>query len=437
MRDEANLLKNLKGTKDFLPEEQLLRVKIKKVLEGVFERYGVQPLETPILCFSELLTSKYAGGEEIVKEMYQLKDNGERDLALRYDLTVPFVKVIGMNPLIRLPFKRYEIGKVFRDSPVRTGRLREFVQCDVDIVGVESVLAESELITLAVNAFRELDLEIIVEYNNRKLLTGVLRSIGVEVEKLNRVILSLDKLEKIGGKMVRIELEEADISESVINKIFESLKITRLSSFSEKFKDSLVETGVNELKELEGYLEALDIFENTQFNPSLARGLNFYTGTIYEVFLKDSPITSSVASGGRYDSIIGTFLESNKKYPAVGISFGLDVIYTVLSLENRKEMIGSNNTVLLIPLGVEKTALKIAEVLRRGGLPVALEMTGRKLKKALDYANKENYKYVMILGEEEVKKEVIQLKIMGTGSSEEFSYSDPNDFISFVSKKMH
>lgn len=189
---------NVKGTQDYLPEAEVLRRKIRRTLENVFIVYGCKPLETPILNYTELLASKYGGGAEILEEMYTLSDRGERELALRYDLTIPFAKVIAMNPTIRLPFKRYEIGQVFRDGPIKTGRFREFTQCDVDIVGVESQIAEAELMQMAVDAFQKLELDITIQYNNRKLLTGMLEAFDAPAVKINKVVLILDKLEKVG-----------------------------------------------------------------------------------------------------------------------------------------------------------------------------------------------------------------------------------------------
>lgn len=191
-------LRNLKGTGDYMPWEQRGRQGIIRKLQEVFERYGYQPLETPVVCYFDLLASKYAGGSEILKEVYKLNDQGGRELGLRYDLTVPFAKIVGMNPELRMPFKRYEIGKVFRDGPVKTGRNREFIQCDVDVVGIGSLLTEAELLMMAVEIYRILNLEIYIPYNNRKLLSGLIAASGILPESAGDVILSIDKLEKIG-----------------------------------------------------------------------------------------------------------------------------------------------------------------------------------------------------------------------------------------------
>lgn len=423
-------LKNIKGTKDYLPQEQKLRNDIIKTLQEVFECYGYQPLETPTLYYQEILASKYAGGAEILKEMYKLKDQGERQLALRYDLTVPFAKVIGMNPNMKMPFKRYEIGKVFRDGPVKVGRMREFIQCDVDMVGVKSVMAEAELMVMATEVFDKLGLDIYISYNNRKLLSGILMELEVEEVDTNQVILSLDKLAKVGMKGVKEELKEKGIKQQIIDKIISLLdnKDTNLISYyKEMASNSLMQEGINELEELNGYIEAMNLESKVRFNPFLARGLEIYTGTVYEIFLTDGSITSSMGAGGRYDEIIKGFLQNSIEYPAVGITFGLEVIYAALT-EKENQQNRCNIDLYIIPLGTEKEALKIASGLRKEGIKVDIDMTKRKLKKSLDYANKERVPYVLILGENEVKSGIAKIKNMRNGEEEEINISNTNNF---------
>src|SRR5690625_1806849 len=287
---------NVRGTQDYLPEAEEIRRDVRRTLENVFVQYGYKPLETPILNYTELLASKYGGGAEILEEMYRLTDRGERDLALRYDLTIPFAKVMAMNPTLRLPFKRYEIGKVFRDGPIKTGRLREFTQCDVDIAGVESQIAEAELMLMGIDAFEKLDLQVIIQYNNRKLLVGMLQVFGTEEEKVNQVVLILDKLEKIGADAVIEELMEQKLSSATVKAIkgFLTDQSNPNYSYFEEYatQNELVYQGIIELKELGEYLSLLDVNEQCVFNPFLARGLEIYTGTIYEVFLADETVTS-------------------------------------------------------------------------------------------------------------------------------------------------
>lgn len=423
-------LMNVKGTKDFFPEEQVIRNNIIKTLQEVFEIYGYQPLETPTLCYLDILASKYAGGAEILKEMYSLKDQGDRDLALRYDLTVPFSKVIGMNPNMRMPFKRYEIGKVFRDGPVKLGRMREFIQCDVDMVGVKSVMAEAELMYMTIEAFDKLDLDIYISYNNRKLLSGILIALEVDEVNTNEVILTLDKVEKIGIRGVRDELIEKGLPQPVIDNItslIDNKEANLLDYYKTMPSNPLMEEGIRELEELNGYLDTVNIRNKTKFNPFLARGLEIYTGTVYEIFLTDGSITSSMGAGGRYDKIIGGFLQNGLEYPAVGISFGLEVICAALAMKEDSEY-QSNIDLYIVPLGTQKESLKIAGDIRKKGIKVDIDMTNRKLKRSLDYANKENIPYVLILGENEIQEQKVKIKDMKNGTETEVNLSEVGDF---------
>lgn len=416
---ENGILRSVKGTKDFMPQEQMIRNRIRRTLEGVFEAYGCKPLETPMIQYYELLASKYGGGEEILKEVYRLSDQGERELALRYDLTVPLAKVVGMNPEIRMPFKRYEIGKVFRDGPVKPGRFREFIQCDVDIVGTSSMLAEAELISMAFAAFQKLGLLVYIEVNNRKLLSGVLQELGVPEELAGDVMLSLDKLEKIGVEGIEEDLRERKVEESIVVAITSFLQTGALSleQLTERFSSAVVQEGASELRQLLAYLREAEVEGDVRFTPFLARGLGIYTGTVYEIFLQDRSITSSIGSGGRYDEIIGRFLGDGREYPAVGISFGLDVILTTLAMRPAASEERAAD-VLVVPLGTEAASLALANQLRASGMKVELELTGKRLKKALDYANKEQIPFVAIYGKNEANNGNIVIRDMRRGAEQ-------------------
>lgn len=410
---------NVKGTQDYLPHAEVVRSNIRRTLEDVFIQYGCKPLETPILNYTELMASKYGGGAEILEEMYTLTDRGERDLALRYDLTIPFAKVVAMNPTMRMPFKRYEIGKVFRDGPIKTGRFREFTQCDVDIVGVKSQIAEAELMIMALDAFHKLNLKVIIQYNNRKLLTGMLQVFETSDEKINKVVLILDKLEKVGLEAVTSELSEQGLPPSTVKLIKQFLTDKNNTSYSyfEPFsaQSEQVKQGLEELKELETYLEFLGVNSQCIFNPFLARGLEIYTGTIYEIFLSDKTIKSSIGSGGRYDNAIGGLIGTNENFSTVGISFGLDVIYTALNTS--KEQILENPIVdfYIIPINTQKESLLVARHLRNKGYKVECEIGNKKIGKALDKANKEKFRSVIIIGEDEVKNNQFKIKDMFSG----------------------
>lgn len=427
-------LRNLKGTYDFMPREQRVRQEIIRKLQVIFEKYGYQPIETPIICYFGVLASKYAGGAEILKEVYKLDDQGGRELGLRYDLTVPFARLVGMNPEIRMPFKRYEIGKVYRDGPVKTGRNREFVQCDVDMVGVKSVMAEAELMMMAVDVYKMIGLDVYISYNNRKLLSGIIESVGIEPAFVSDVILSIDKLEKIGADGVESELLQLGIAVSKINNLLNYMKMQPdelIAAFVSKQKNEWIDQGIKELRELNSYIDVLGIRNSLRFTPSLARGLEIYTGTVWEVFLIDGSITSSVGAGGRYDNIIGAFIENGVDYPAVGMTFGLDVIYEALVL---KDAVTAKPPVdiYIIPIDTEKICLKLATELRNKGLKVDIDMADRKLKKSLDFANKQGIPYVVIIGENELESGKLVIKEMKTGDEYKVSTEELSNNLYFM-----
>ncbi len=426
-------LQNLKGTKDFLPEDQITRDRVRRTLEDAFQRFGYMPLETPILCSFDLLASKYGGGTEILKEIYKLNDQGDRELGLRYDLTTPFAKVIGMNPYLSMPFKRYEIGKVFRDGPVKTGRMREFIQCDVDVAGVKSMMAEAELMSMVVSVFDELNLDVYISYNNRKLLYGILASIGVIEQEINELVLTLDKVDKIGQEGIQREMLEKGIDEEIVDRLLKLINDTNIYSLEyliKTYDNQLVNDGVEELRELNGYLEELDILKYTKFSPFLARGLDIYTGTVYEVFLSDNTISSSIAAGGRYDKIIGSFLNNGNEYPAVGLTFGLDVIYTAMSMKARSQT-APLIELLIIPIETEKETLKLAWDLRKKGIKVDIDMSGKKLNKSLNTANKKGIPFVIVLGQEEIQSGKVALKDMLKGENITVSMSEIEEKIMY------
>ena len=407
-------LMNVKGTVDSLPNKEIVRRRVVNTLTSIFENYGYLPLDTSILCYYDLLASKYAGGSEILKEVYTLKDQGDRLLGLRYDLTVPFSKVISINAgkEITLPFKRYEVGKVFRDGPVKTGRAREFYQCDVDVCGIEGSYIEAEMLAMTVECYRRLGIDVEIEINNRKLLEGFIIEAGISKELSSRVILSVDKLAKIGEDGVRRELSDYNIDDDKLNKLFSLFKcnIDDLDN-SNITNDSFIE-GRNEIKELFGYINDLELTE-CKFTPYLARGLEIYTGTVWEVFDKEKRITSAIGGGGRYDKIITNFIDDGNSYPAVGISFGLVPICEIL---NQKEEVSNIYDLLIVPMDTKSVSLKLANKLREKNIKVIIEMSNRKIKKVLETANKNNIPYVIILGGNEVENKKLDIKNMKEGT---------------------
>lgn len=432
---------NLKGTYDYLPEQQIIREKIKSTLQEIFIKYGFAPVETPILCGYDLLASKYSEGADILNEMYKLNDQGKRDLGLRYDLTITFSKLISSNPYLTMPFKRYEIGKVFRDGPVKLGRNREFTQCDIDMVGVKGLMAEAEYMTMTEEAYRKLGLEVEILFNNRKLLSGLIFAVfgNVSDSELRRSIMLIDKFAKLSRKELYAEFAEINISAEKVDEISALLELNYedLQKALEKYEASeLITEGMAEVKELQNYLEGTKAGDIMVFAPYLARGIDVYTGTVWEIVLKDRKVNGvdfglSIGGGGRYDKIITTFIDDGKEYPAVGMSFGLDVIYEILQIkaEGRKESVVD---LYVIPMGVEKAAFGFVTALRNEGIRTEIEKKQQKVKKSMNYANKSNIPFVIVLGENEVESGNIAIKDMAKGESVSFSMNDLEGIRAFV-----
>ena len=404
-------LRNVKGTTDYSPKEQYIRNYISDTLKKVFEKYGFKPLQTPLLCYYDLLALKYDEENDILKEVYKVSDQGNRNLALRYDLTVPFAKYIAINQNTKLPFKRYEIGEVFRNGPVKLGRDREFIQCDVDTVGIEGQLVEAEFVALYVEAYKELGIDVIIKYNNRKFLSGIIIEAGLPDELVTDTITVIDKFEKLTKEELEKEFLKIGVNKDQIEKLYSFLQMDAEELVNIKSENEILNEGIKELETLKKYVEELNLAEYVQFSPSLARGQEYYTGTVFEVYDAKGDIKSSIGGGGRYDKMITDFINDGKQYPAVGISFGLNVIYEIL--KEREEFTQKALTdIFIIPMGTEIECLKIAETLRKADFKVEVEMKTRKMKKSLEYANEENIPYVFILGEDELKQNQVSVKDM-------------------------
>ena len=404
-------LRNVKGTTDYSPKEQYIRNYISDTLKKVFEKYGFKPLQTPLLCYYDLLALKYDEENDILKEVYKVSDQGNRNLALRYDLTVPFAKYIAINQNTKLPFKRYEIGEVFRNGPVKLGRDREFIQCDVDTVGIEGQLVEAEFVALYVEAYKELGIDVIIKYNNRKFLSGIIIEAGIPDELVTDTITIIDKFEKLTKEELEKEFLKIGVNKDQIEKLYQFLQMDAEELVNIKSENEILNEGIKELETLKKYVEEINLAEYVQFSPSLARGQEYYTGTVFEVYDAKGEIKSSIGGGGRYDKMITDFINDGKQYPAVGISFGLNVIYEIL--KEREEFTQKALTdIFIIPMGTEIECLKIAETLRKANYKVEVEMKQRKMKKSLEYANDENIPYVFILGEDELKQNLVSVKDM-------------------------
>lgn len=400
---------NLKGVFDYIGKEEIIRNKIRTILKNNFEKYGYSPAETSTLYNYDLLAYKYDDDAEILNEMYTLTDQGKRHLALRYDLTMPFCKLIANAKDLRLPFKRYEIGKVFRNGPVKAGRNREFYQCDVDVVGLDDRYIELELMHLVVDTFKELNIDINIKWNNRKLMSGLLEYL--QITNVEKSIQILDKMEKITHEELITEFQKINITKDKSEELLKLFSMN-IEQYNEKFKDTdntLIKEGLSEINEINNNIPKLKLEENTTFTPTLARGLSIYTGIVFEFFDKKQQLTCSLGGGGRYNKIITEFINDGTTYPAVGLSFGLEPIYTIL-----KETMNTLNQIELyiVPMNTEIECLSIARELRNNNIKVEVELKQRKIKKCFEYASKENIKYVLVVGENEITEGKYTLKNM-------------------------
>ncbi len=412
-------LQTAKGARDFPPEEELLRNGIINRLKALFELYGFAPLGTPILERFETLAAKYAGGEEILKETFRLRDRGGRELGLRYDLTVPLARFIGMNPNLKVPFKRYQFGEVFRDGPIKLGRCREFMQCDIDVIGIPSMRAEAELVEVAQEFFKGIKVPVVIEVNNRKVLDGLMDSLGIAKESRTNIILLIDKLKKIGLDGVRQELKEKGLLGKNTQKLLELINIKgssreKIAKLSTVITAETGKKGLEEIKELLGYCKTV------VFAPYLARGLSYYTGTIFEAFAKKAGIASSLAAGGRYDGLIGSYLGTNKSYPAVGISFGMEPIFEILKAGIRV-LRKTTTKVYILPIKTEKKCLAIIKKLRGAGINTEMDLMGRGVTKNLEYASSLGVPFVLFVGAQELKKNKVKLRDMNSGREQMIS----------------
>lgn len=408
------VIHNLKGVTDFDPAVMTLRNHITDTLRRNFELYGYQPLDTAMLNYRDLLTYKYGEQAEIVKEIYCLSDQGARDLGLRFDLTVPFCKYIALNRSLKLPFKRYEIGKVFRNGPVKAGRLREFIQCDVDVVGDGSRAIEVELLELAITCYLQLGIKPQIQIGHRQILTGLLQHFGVTTNH-DAIIGILDKIKKITRAEILTELSKflpADKSTLLLEAV-----VLDLPSLESMLPNN---QGIAEIKDLWSQLTALGLAQYCVFTPSLARGLNVYTGVVWEVFDAQGRYTSSLGGGGRYDQIITNFVGSGVAYPAVGLSFGLEPISTLLSAQ----AITNPIKLLLIPMDTAPQCHALANQLRALGIPTMLWTAKPKVGKALEYAAATQIPYAAVVGADEINSGRIRVKNMSTGTQTDFTLND-------------
>jgi len=394
---------NIKGAADTLPNEQMLRNRVVATLRRNFESYGFVPIETAALNYKEVLSYKYDEDAEIVKEIYKIRDQGERDLGLRFDLTVPFSKFIATNRNLKMPFRRYEIGKVWRNGPVKAGRLREFYQCDIDVVGQKGVEVEAEIIALAIKCYLELGITPLVKYGNRKVLTSLIP----QDANVDKVIAVIDRMEKITREELVTELEKL-ICRQDAQKLLEAIT----SPIS--LRASAASEPMQEIETLAKLLDDMGVGKYCEFVPSLARGLNVYTGTVWEIVDAQGRFTGAIGAGGRYDNIITDWVDNGLQYPAVGMAFGLEPIMHLLETSENTNPVD----LLLISMAEFASAQRVANKFREREFKT-LVLSGMKVQKAFEYADKTGIPKVAVIGEREITSGKIKIKDMKSGTEEE------------------
>ncbi len=430
-----------KGTRDFSPFEMARRNYIFDTVKSIFKLYGFQQIETPAMENLSTLTGKY--GEEGDKLLFKILNSGdflskanESDLlarnsnkttfqisekGLRYDLTVPFARyVVQYQGEINFPFRRFQIQPVWRADRPQKGRYREFYQCDVDIIGSDSLLNEYELIQIVDRIFSQLGIGITIKLNNRKVLAGIAETIGEENRILD-ITIAIDKLDKIGLEKVNEELKGKGISEEAIQKLQPILKLSgdnteKLNRIEQVISGSKVgQKGVEEIKTIFAYLKGGNVASNVELDLTLARGLNYYTGAIFEVKANDVEI-GSITGGGRYDDLTGIF--GLPDISGVGISFGADRIYDVmeqLGLFPKDQSVSTQ--VMFVNFGKKEEGycLPLLNSLRKAGISSEIYPSDEKMKKQMNYANRKGVKYVILVGESEIADGTVTLRNMESG----------------------
>ena len=418
--------KILPGFMELLPEDQILFNSMVDKIRSVYEKFGFLPLDTPVIEYSEILLAK-AGGET-EKQIYRF-NKGDNDLSLRFDLTVPLARYVAQRyPYLTFPFKRYQIGKVFRGERPQKGRFREFYQCDIDVIGNENLplVYDAEIPAIIYAIFKELDFgSFIIRINNRKVLNGFFKSLDL-TDEATEILRIIDKIDKIGEDNVKEELTDMHIDAQKIETI---LSFIRIKGSNEEIIKSLKNNGINDETYLEGVNELEEVIKLISsfgldkdaytIDLTIARGLDYYTGTVYETNLKEYPKLGSICSGGRYENLTGYY--TDQKLPGIGISIGLTRLFSQLKEEGiisttKKSLIDT----LIVPLDEENMdyVLEVANRLRDKGLKADVYYGTKGMKQKMKYADKLGVPYVIVIGSDEVSNKVVTLKNMVTGEQE-------------------
>ena len=417
--------KTLPGFMELLPNEQILFNEMKEKIQKTYEKFGFLPLNTPIIESSEVLLAK-AGGET-EKQIYRF-NKGDSDLALRFDLTVPLAKyVTEYYPNLTFPFRRYQIGKVYRGEKAQRGRYREFYQCDVDIIGENelSLINDAEIPSIIYNTFKELGFDdFTISINNRKILNGLFESLELSNKSVD-ILRIIDKIDKIGKDNVIKEIKDLNVESNKIDTIMNFITITgtvedTIKSLRElNIENELFNLGVNELEEVATNIKLFGVpVQNYKIDLTIARGLDYYTGTVYETFLNQYRQLGSVCSGGRYDNLSSYY--TDKKMPGVGISIGLTRLFFQLT-DNKIIEAGNRSIskVMIISMVDDfSKSIEVATKLRENGINTQIYTDNAKIKNQFKYANRLNIPFVIVIGEDEIQNNTVSLKNMETGEQE-------------------
>jgi histidyl-tRNA synthetase len=414
--------RTLAGFMELLPNEQILFEQMKQTIEKTYQRFGFLPLDTPILELSEVLLAK-AGGET-EKQIYRFT-KGDTDISMRFDLTVPLAKYVAKNyGNLSFPFRRYQIGKVYRGEKTQKGRFREFYQCDIDIIGDGElgIVNDAEIPSVIYNLISDLGFnDFTICINNRKVLNGLFREVNQEQNAVD-IMRTIDKLAKIGKEKVVEELKEIGVDDQAIERILTFIeidgttdeKISKLENLG--ILNEMFTQGLEELKQVVKYIRIFGV-PDTHFKIDLtiARGLDYYTGTVYETFLNDYKELGSVCSGGRYENLAEYY--TDKKLPGVGISIGLTrLFYKLNELQLIKSDKYSMSDILIIPMTEDMTkSIELASDLRKEGINTEVYLNDKKLKAKFKYADKLKIPYVAVIGEDEISSNTVKVKNMETG----------------------
>lgn len=421
--------RTLAGFMELMPNEQILFEQIKQKIEKAYQKFGFLPLDTPILELSEVLLAK-AGGET-EKQIYRF-EKGETDISMRFDLTVPLAKYVAKNyGNLSFPFRRYQIGKVYRGERTQKGRFREFYQCDIDIIGDGelSVINDAELPSVIYNIFKELGFDdFTICINNRKILNGLFESLNQKDNSVE-ILRTIDKIEKIGKEAVIEELQKFKVTKEAIETIMNFIeiegntdeKIQKLQNLN--IENETFKLGLEELTQVVKNVKLFGVPDtNFKVDLTIARGLDYYTGTVYETFLNEYREIGSICSGGRYENLAEYY--TDKKLPGVGISIGLTRLFYKL---NELNLINADKKsiaeVLIVPM-VEDLSIpiKIANILREKGINTEVFLNDKKLKAKMKYADKLEIPYVIIVGEDEINSGVVKIKNMNTGEEKDWKF---------------